>query len=126
MSTYKETLPENCPFADAKEDQRILFRIFSEESPSGNNFMCYVSINPGRTDLVTNCKAYGLSFFDSREVAIDYIKRNPSLGRFVAAVEVKPEHGRLMLTNKRNGHYTLWLYKSFDPSKLNCKIELIQ
>lgn len=126
MAKYKEALPLNCPFAEAKESERVLYRIFSDKSATQNNFRSYISIYHERKDLKDNCKAYGLSFFDSKGVAIEYIKRNPSLGSFVAEVEVKPEHGKLMLTNKKNGHYTLWLYESFDPANLICKIEPIR
>lgn len=123
---YIEDLPPNCPFSDAKEDEKTLFRIFVESEDSENNFKSYVSLHPDRTEFKINCKAHGISLFESKEIAISYIKRNPKLGEYIAELEINKECGKLMLTNTKNGHYTLWLYKTFDITKLNCKIERIQ
>ncbi len=85
---YKESLPINCPLSGAIEDERLLFRIFADENVIENNFKSYVSLHPERDHYKANCKAHGISLFDTKEVAISYIKRNPSLGNCIAEIEV--------------------------------------
>ena len=119
---YKENLPPYCPLARASEDEMVLYRLFLSERNHQENYIPYFVNHP---KYINHCKAYGISLFDSKEVAIEYALRNPDLGRYVAQVSIKRKHGKIVLTNKKTGHYTLWLYSSFDLQTLDCKIETI-
>lgn len=122
---YKETLAQNCPFNDAKEDNKLLYRIFQFNDTNGNNFTCFAKLFPNRRDLQNNCKAFGISLFQKKETAIEYAKRNTKLGNFIASIQVRSNSGKLFLTNIETGHYTLWLYRTFNPVEAIQEIEAI-
>jgi hypothetical protein len=121
---YREILPSNCPHKLAQEEERYLYRIFKKNLNHQSEFEPYVKIFPEVEKYKTQCGAYALSFFEDREVALNYLRKG--LGSHLAKVLVKKEHGKLHLTNRKTGHYNLWIYHSFDCSKLQVEIELIE
>lgn len=122
---YKETLPKGCPAVKAAEDEKTLYRICAHKDNVLDNYLPYTSLYPHIEDYKNKCRAYSISLFDKKETAISYSKRNPKLGGHVAEISVNRTHGRLLLTNESTGHYSLWLYKTFDCATLGCKIETI-
>jgi len=120
---YKEILPLNCPHQSAQEEEKYLYRIFKTNQTHEGEFECYVKTFPEKEKYKTHCAAYAISLFETREVALAYSRKG--LGNHLAKVLVKKDHGKLHLSNKKTGHYNLWLYDTFDCSQLQVEIETI-
>jgi hypothetical protein len=120
---YRESLPNNCPHVSAQEDEKYLYRIFKNNINHDSEFQCYALLFPEIEKYQTMCAAYAISFFGDRESALKKMKERPELGTHLAQVLVKKEHGKLHCTSKKTGHYNLWVYKSFDCSRLEVQIE---
>ncbi len=122
---YKEILPEGCPSVKAIEDEKILYRICVHETNVGENYHPYTKLYPHEEKYKAMCDAYSISLFDKKETATLYAKRNARLGTHIAEIAVKRTHGKLRLTNKKTGHYSLWLYETFNHESIDCQIEAI-
>lgn len=113
---WKEQLPNNCPPNNAYEADTIAFRVLQNEEPSENDFIPYVKMYPENERYKTFCKAHALSFYDTIEHAVSAIReareRSRNIGRLVAKVELKSEHGKLEY-NESNGHYSFWLKENY-------------
>ncbi|MBY8963446.1 hypothetical protein KJK34_11840 [Flavobacterium sp. D11R37] len=110
---WKDELPKNCPPKKAFEKETEVYRILSEETPSVEDFRNYCYLNPENERYKELCKAYALSFFNSKENALNAIQRSSNLqGKFIGEYKLNKSHGVCEL-NSRNGHYSVWFYDSW-------------
>jgi hypothetical protein len=119
---FKETLPANCPPLKAFEKEIILFRIFKNETLSAIEFLPYTVEFPNIERYKTMCDAYAISFFSTYDQAVACYKKamekgNANIGKYIAEVIVKPEHGKIKIT-ENSGHCNLWLYSSAEVEKI--------
>lgn len=69
---YKESLPSKCPPADASEQEIILFRALSNADANDEiNYIPYSQKYASNEKYKNDCRAHGLSFFDSKEKTIE-------------------------------------------------------
>jgi len=116
---YKELLPNNCPPCDASEQDIILFRAFyNSDSNDLANYLSYAQLHTENEKYKNVCRAHGLSFFDTMETAL--LKTKKLDVHFIAKIQIKKDFGKLYLTNKNDGHYTLWLYNTFSSTNVKC------
>lgn len=115
---YKENLPENCPPIEADGQEIFLYRAFAGDSLVDTEFIPYVYIND---NFKETCRAYGLSFFLERDKLLKRMRKLIESGiyNYIAKILIKPEFGKLLLTGTKTGHYTLWLYDTFDISLIS-------
>lgn len=119
---FKTQLPLNCPPSETSEQNIFLFRLFVPDDLE-ESFKNHVELFPLNISYYSNCKAYGLSFFDNLDAALDLLKKENNEGKVIAKVELTEQYGKLTNKATKKGHYTLWPYLNFDPH--NVKYEII-
>lgn len=120
---WKEDLPRNCPPDNAFEMERKVYRFIKNREPQERDFYPYIKLYPNKR-LKNICKAYALSFFDTKENAIKARSNAKNdVGNYIAEVQIIRETGRNIYTQK-SGHYSTWLYETWNYS--NFAIENIE
>lgn len=122
--TYKEgILPESCPPASAQKREITLYRICKYSVPNDEDFVPYVRLL-NEEKYINDCKAYGISFFDNYEIALQKFEKMKTKNvpfrenlKFIAKIRIKEAHG--VIDNHANSpHYTLWLFKDAEIAGL--------
>lgn len=115
---FRFTLSQ-CPPKHAAEQERVLYRILRGDSLTDDDLQSYAEKEPDRYSK--QCNAHGISLYEKYEDAVAAYeaakRRNKLLGTHLGKLHVKTDHGQLA---EQNGHYTLWLYKQVDSSKIPC------
>ncbi|MEO8149055.1 MAG: hypothetical protein ABI723_15525 [Bacteroidia bacterium] len=115
---FQSNLPLNCPPTDAHEDEKWLYRILKSTSVCEEEFENYVTIYSHKVEYKKMCGAYAISLYELKEKAIENAKKNPVIGTYITKILIKPQYGKLHCGNTKTGHYNLWLYTTFDASKV--------
>lgn len=118
---YRSTLPSKCPPEKVEEQNKVLYRLFVPDNLP-ESFKNHVELFPENDKYKINCDAYGISFFDNLSSIKAILQKENNIGKTIAKVEVKKEFGVLTTKGNNRGHYTLWLYKSFNPSEIKYEI----
>lgn len=119
---YRSELPKNCPPEEAIETEMFLYRLFVPDNPV-ESFKSHAELFPQNQSYVTECLPNGLSFFDNLDYPTELLQKENNQGKIIVRILVKKDFGKLCRTGKKKkGHYTLWLYKNFDPSLIQYEI----
>lgn len=119
---FKGNLPDKCPPQEVEEQDVVLYRLVipgdAEES-----FKNHIELFPERENYKNMCEAHGLSFFDNIKELNKLLSKENNEGKAIAKVTIKPNYGVISKKPSRKGHFTLWLYKNFNPELVT--VELI-
>ncbi len=110
MSTFPSTFPACCPPADATDAKGVVHRICMSNPATTRDFLTHEE-----KDLAPDadpCDRASISVFQTHERACHRMRLSPWLGTVVVSGELKPEHGKMKLTNQRSGHINWWPYEN--------------
>ena len=111
MSTWLPCVPANCPPAEARPAEGVVFRVTDGETPAPRDFVPMRLERPEQSFVGRECLAAGLSVYKRRR-DLERLKSYPTFrGRslWVAKAELSPDHGVLLATPPkaiRNSHHT--------------------
>ena len=119
--TYREDLPEGCPRDTAKATQEttIFFRLVDQYPPVEGDFDSVWKLQPRRHQRLRGdeCKAKGVSVFDTPEAAQEMTTRHDDLSqKIVCEVNITPDSGPI--EEGRSNHYTWWPLRDCKPIDL--------
>lgn len=118
-SPYPDYFPEGCPEQGSTiNDEREVYRIVKGESVSNEDFLSYKELG-----IKDDCRACGVSVYESLEKAIHYASLRPALGRMVAKGVIGKDSGEYRLTCPRSGHICWWPFR--DVERSNCFSEVV-
>ena len=120
---YKSELPINCPPIEVEQQEMSLYRLITPDDLF-ESFKNHVELDDENLAYKTNCKAYALSIFDNIKEVKSLLDKENNEGKSIAKVKIKKEYGVLSKKPSKKGHFSLWLYTSFNPSDVT--FELIQ
>ena len=120
---FKSNLPDKCPPHDVEEQEIVLYRLVAKNDKE-ESFKNYVELFPERKNYFSICAAYGLSFFDNISAVKDLLDKNNNNGKAIAKVTIKKDYGVLTKKPSKKGHFTLWLYKNFNPNEVEFELIL--
>ena len=118
-------LPADCPPLEAVEpiEPTLFYRLVFGDKINEQSFQSYVQIYPENKRYRNLCVAYSVSLFSSLDFTMaahrEALLRNKILGDHVAALKMRPEHGKFDL-NPVTGHCSFWFYESCDFTKIEC------
>jgi hypothetical protein len=115
---YKIILPVNCPSHEVEPKDIALYRLMTPNDLI-ESFKSYVELDDENLTYKKKCKAYALSFFDNIEKVKELLKKENNEGKVIAKVNIKKEFGSLSKKPSDNGHFSLWLFKDFNPSDVS-------
>ncbi len=118
---YKSELPKNCPPSNVEQQEMSLYRLMTP-GDLFESFKNYVELDEDNLEYKTNCKAYALSFFDNIEKVKDLLGKENNQGKIIAKVNIKKEYGVLSKKPTNTGHFSLWLFNSFNPSDVTFEL----
>jgi hypothetical protein len=118
---YKSELPKNCPPSNVEQQELSLYRLMTPGDLI-ESFKNYVELDEDNLEYKTNCKAYALSFFDNIEKVKDLLGKENNQGKIIAKVNIKKEYGVLSKKPTNTGHFSLWLFNSFNPSDVTFEL----
>lgn len=118
---YKSELPKNCPPSNVEQQEMSLYRLMTP-GDLFESFKNYVELDEVNLEYKTNCKAYALSFFDNIEKVKDLLGKENNQGKIIAKVNIKKEYGVLSKKPTNTGHFSLWLFNSFNPSDVTFEL----
>ena len=123
--TYRESLPDDCPPADAGEiaATRVVYRLVRNNPPTDDDFRSQRAERPDRVFRdVSECQARGVSVFASLNVAERLSTRGSLQGMAVCQVTLNPGAGSILITGGRS-HHTWWPLADYDILA-NCQVML--
>jgi hypothetical protein len=101
--------PEECPPDDAVDALGIVYRITKNNPPTAADMLSHHET--GRIPTGPPCIRCGLSIFRTQEDALHQQSLMPRLGKVIAEGNLRPEHGKMKLTQGRQPtHTTWWVY----------------
>lgn len=108
---WTNILPADCPPADARGADQVVFRLVRADPPDASDFVSFFDRSPLENWGARLCQAMGLSVYESLETCRRAARRSRSLrNRLPASADLAPHHGMLARTDTRNpGHLTWWL-----------------
>lgn len=109
-SAFPELWPEGCPPTNAANCDGAYFHLVGQDPPGTDDLKSFAE--RGRTLRSVPpcpCMPYGLSVFADRNDVLHMHRAMPRLGRFVAMLQLRAEHGKILLTpGQRPSHHTWW------------------
>ena len=103
---YDLELPENCPKANAKESDTLVFRCVKSNPPTADDLKTYFELELAGND---ECKRRAISLYETLEQARHRIELSPALANHVASAKLTKAHG--MISQPSNtGHMSWWPY----------------
>ncbi len=110
--------PENCPPAEATDEECVLFRLCKGPTLTEKDFTSFYLINPQKHK--DNVNAYGLSVFKSIDDCKHAKSKSPNLRKkykCVASGSNNSYRGKILHTPSGTNpdHYTWWLYDGVQP-----------
>jgi hypothetical protein len=124
---FRETLPTNktCPPLTAVEKEIVLYRIFQHDVISEDEFRPYTKLYPDNLQYKKSCVAHAISLYKTHEQALAKYKeilaeKNKKMGNFIAELLIKPEHGKIDITEK-TGHCNMWIYSATELLQIETK-----
>lgn len=115
-SKFRETLPDNCPPADAHEGACAqAFRFVATTAPTAADFDSYAAQGHQLPDGISVCPCRWAScslFSDIRTVQKKRKLKSLKKYRFVVELKIAAKSGRL---KESYGHIDFWMYNNFDP-----------
>lgn len=121
MPIYRETLPENCPPAQAKEVQQpqVFYRLVKTNPPTDQDFDSARALKPSRKFRKTSeCQARGLSIYLSPQQTEAMKHVVPA--HLCCQITLSKGAGPILETQK-GSHHTWWPLADFDILA-NCKV----
>ncbi len=114
--TFPESYPDGCPSEDAMDASGTVYRIVRSKSLLSDDFRSHYELGTAKT--ACECRRRGLSVFDSAKSARHRLSLSPQLGSEIAEGSLSPVTGRSLLTDKKSGHITWWVYSGIAPASL--------
>jgi len=114
---WKEKLPKNCPPVDTEREEITVYRFLRSNTLQPSDFIPYAKLYSNNIRYQKLCKAYAISFYDSKDNALkakaEALGRGKDLGNYVATFHFKPDYGAYQLCQV-NGHISAWFSKKWD------------
>ena len=120
-SGWPSHFPPNCPPPEAKEEERVGYRLAASNPPAPRDFMSHYELAPGRKwHGFERCLACGISLFRSEAELRSAWELLPALRKkncsMIAMGKISPASGKVMDTDSRSpGHFTWWVRVGFHP-----------
>ena len=132
VSTYRETLPTNCPPTDATPpNQQIVYRLTLSDPPTQSDFDSNAargrSMRPNGNacdhascSMVIACDKGRQRLIDMSNLPFYKEKRT-----YIAHISIHDKSGTIKI-NTRSAHVDLWMFSDFDPVAATIKSEEIE
>lgn len=115
MNTWFETLPEQCPDADAfQPNGSTFFRVVETENIRCEDFWSHRKIWPYKVFSTTECRARSVSIFQEAAQCKKILLLPNNNNKRIAAITLPSHSGVIKRTGKQLGHYSWWRNKEFD------------
>lgn len=110
--------PKNCPPADAKGEEIVLYRLCKTTTPTSEDFLSFYQINPEK--YKDNIQAYGLSTYPSADDCEKARRKSPRLRDShtgIACGKNDENKGLILRTPSKSNpaHITWWIYEGIEP-----------
>ena len=118
MSRFPSSFPENCPYEGANPAEQVVYRIVKNSpKPEQSDFWTHAECH--KLPKADPCLRCGLSVFLKIEDAYHQRDALPFLGDHIAKGELRPEHGKTLLTKgKQPSHTTWWVYEGVNRENI--------
>jgi hypothetical protein len=119
MTTWPNYFPKQCPPADARKDNVLVFRLVDNMPPSANDFLPTILEQPHRAfDPEELCAACSVSVFRNYQDILKKHRRYRALrGKKIVQVNITENDG-LVLETFAPSHMTWWLQIAAPHAKL--------
>lgn len=110
---FWESLPPNCPPADAADvAYSSVYRFLPSNPPSGNDFASHAAQGSPPPGGVDACRWASCSFFLTKGAAMKRLPKIRKRFKFVTRLRIPKGAG---LSKEARGHIDFWFFKTFDP-----------
>lgn len=115
IENWKETLPEDCPPADAKSpNNESFYRLVTQAPPLESDFYSNRKLFPLMRFNTSECVARSVSIFNCIKSCRQIRKLPAHKNKLVAKLTLPVEAG-LIKKSGRPKHYSWWIRKDFNP-----------
>lgn len=118
QTAFRESLPANCPPADAVDvAHNEIYRFLASDPPDDDDFASYAA--KGRLNYlhIDACRWAACSFYSNKMKALkawdtfSVIRENND---YIGSLDIPAGAGK-SLGGKKNGHVSFWFFSNFDP-----------
>ena len=110
---FLESLPPNCPPADAADvAYNSVCRFLLSNPPSDSDFASYAAQGRPPPDGVDACRWASVSFFLTKGTGMKRLPKVRERFKFVTCLRIPKGAG---LSKEKRGHVDFWFFKTFDP-----------
>jgi len=114
---FPDTWPDDCPPNEAEDATDEVFRIVKNNPAVASDMLSH--FETGKLPHAPPCLRCGLSVFRLLADALNQQGLMPRLGKRIAKGELRPEHGRTLLTpGQQPTHTTWWVAVDVDRAAL--------
>jgi hypothetical protein len=117
MSTWSGW-PQDCPPPAAVDANGTYFHLLKNNPPAGNDMKTYFEQGKG-----TSCVARALSVFVAEEKIRHFQGLFPRIGSYVAKLQLAPEHGKIKVPVREDGHTEWWPSPGLDRTSVITEIK---
>ena len=120
--TWPADFPADCPPVSAVPADGSYYRIVKTDPPQHEDFVSLFHLNRRRANAIirrgagTQCETMGLSVFAEANDAVEWARRLPQIGSYIARLTLSPCSGKMLSTPREgNSHHTWWYIEGFNP-----------
>lgn len=116
---WAEPLPDECPPDDAVPPEgEVYYRMVESFPPTETDFVSHRELYPNKHFSLGECQVRSCSVFTDHSRCADLTKLPRHKDKMVVEFQLDRSSGVVLRTGTRQGHYSWWRSRNFDPIPL--------